>query len=240
MRVLRAVRSSIAAIRRRSSSGARSRRPMKRTRTPCSARSGSSRSIVSAKISISASTSSCGRDQFSVENANTDRSWIPRSIEASTARRTFRAPARWPAATGSPRRDAQRPLPSRMIATEPATSGRSGSGTARMRESVRKRESRLTEASHLHDLGLFALQEFVDLRGVLVGELLHPALGRALLVVADVSVLDELFEMPHHVATHVPHGNPALLGHRPHDLDVLLAAFLGQLRDRKTDELGVV
>jgi hypothetical protein len=42
---------------------------MKRVRTPCRARSGSSRSIVSPKISISDSTSVSGRDQFSVEKA---------------------------------------------------------------------------------------------------------------------------------------------------------------------------
>ena len=48
---------------------ARSRRPMKRTLTPWRARSGSSRSIVSTKISIRSSTSFAGRDQFSVEKA---------------------------------------------------------------------------------------------------------------------------------------------------------------------------
>jgi hypothetical protein len=42
---------------------------MKRVRTPSRARSASSRSIVSEKISISASTSSGGRVQFSVEKA---------------------------------------------------------------------------------------------------------------------------------------------------------------------------
>jgi hypothetical protein len=42
---------------------------MKRVRTPWAARSGSSRSIDSAKISIRSSTSLAGRDQFSVENA---------------------------------------------------------------------------------------------------------------------------------------------------------------------------
>ena len=45
------------------------RLPMKRVRTPWRTRSGSSRSIVSPKMSISESTSPSGRDQFSVENA---------------------------------------------------------------------------------------------------------------------------------------------------------------------------
>ena len=52
------VSSSSATISPAAPSGARSRRPMKRTCTPWAARSGSSRSIVSSKISISASTSS--------------------------------------------------------------------------------------------------------------------------------------------------------------------------------------
>src|SRR5712691_10455025 len=42
---------------------------------------------------------------------------MPSSGAASTARRTAPAPARWPATRGRPRRAAQRPLPSMMIAT---------------------------------------------------------------------------------------------------------------------------
>ena len=42
---------------------------MNRVRTPCRPISGSSRAIVSLKISISDTTSSGGRVQFSVENA---------------------------------------------------------------------------------------------------------------------------------------------------------------------------
>src|SRR5690349_7413637 len=42
---------------------------------------------------------------------------MPRSIDASTVRRSARVPAWWPSATGSPRRVAHRPLPSMMIAT---------------------------------------------------------------------------------------------------------------------------
>src|ERR1700676_5309953 len=42
---------------------------------------------------------------------------MPRPGAASTTRRTALTPARWPAARGSPRRVAQRPLPSMMMAT---------------------------------------------------------------------------------------------------------------------------
>src|SRR5215212_6365740 len=107
-----------------------------------------------------------------------------------------------------------------ITATEPATSGRSPSGSARIRASVRMRERSFTSvsspsrfrpggshrgesvtpagaarSSDLHDLGLFALQEVVDLRHVLVGDLLDGLLGAVLLVRPDVPVVDELLEV---------------------------------------------
>src|SRR6185312_9981712 len=187
-----------------------------------------------------ASTSVCGRDQFSVENANTDRSWMPTSIDASTMRRTLRAPARCPAAGGRPRFFAQRPLPSRMIATDPATSGRSTSGSGRMRASVRMRLSKRKEVLDLHDLGFFALEQVVDLRDVLVRELLHAPLGRALVVVADVASASQLLEVLDRVAPDIAHRDAALLRHLPDDLDEVLAPLLGELRDRQPDQLAVV
>ena len=68
MRSLSAVFASAQSIRSCSSSATPSRRPMKRIRTPSSWSSGVSRSIRSANIAISPSTSSLGRVQFSVEN----------------------------------------------------------------------------------------------------------------------------------------------------------------------------
>src|SRR5918911_1098133 len=127
----------------------------------------------------------------------------PRSGAASTVRRSAFVPARWPAATGRPRRRAQRPLPSMITATDDATSGRSSSGSGRMRASVRMRERSLTLLSDLHDLGFLALQEVVDLVHVVVRELLDAPLRRTLLVVAHVAVLHELLEVPHRVAPHV-------------------------------------
>ena len=53
---------------------------------------------------------------------------------------------------------------------------------------------------------------------VLVGELLGLLLGAALLVVADVAVLDEVLQVVHDVTADVPHGDAALLargGGRP-------------------------
>src|SRR5829696_2359605 len=224
---------------------------MKRVATPCLARSGSSRSIVSMKISMSASTSSGGRDQFSVENAKTQTDSTPRSIAASTVRRSAFVPDRCPAATGSLRRLAQRPFPSMMIAIERATSGRLSSGLAFAVPSVRSLVMRFmlfSEAApqgdgsdlNLHDLGLFALQKILDLRDVLVGQLLDAVLGAPLLVVPDVAVLDELLEVVHDVAAQGSDREPALPGEVLDDLHELLAPFLRQLRDRQTDDLAVV
>src|SRR6266540_778043 len=58
-----------------------------------------------------------GRFQLSAENAYRVSAVTPRSRVASTTRRTASAPARWPAPRARPRRVAQRPLPSMMIAT---------------------------------------------------------------------------------------------------------------------------
>src|SRR5439155_22614869 len=68
----------------------------------------------------------------------------PSSIEASTVRRSARVPARWPAAMGSPRRRAQRAFPSRMIATDRASSGSSGSRMLLSPRSVLMRLRRFT------------------------------------------------------------------------------------------------
>src|SRR5215208_5436878 len=94
--------------------------------------------------------------------------------------------------------------------------------------------------SDLHDVGFFALQEVVDLADALVRELLHAALGGALLVVAHVPVPHQLLEVAHRVAADVAHRDPPLLRHVARQLDELLPPLLGQLRDRKADELAVV
>src|SRR5262245_42199100 len=152
---------------------------MKRVRTPCSARSGSSRSIVSLKISIRESTSGGGRSQFSVENAYTVSDSIPRSIAASTVRRSARVPSRCPASTGNPCLVAQRPLPSRMIATERGISDTSG---VRGRPNRPRIRARRLSGLHLGYFGFLAVEQLVDLLRVLVGELLHPLFGAALVV----------------------------------------------------------
>ena len=82
-------------------------------------------------------------------------------MQASTVRRSAFVPARWPAATGSRRFFAQRPLPSMMIATERAMSGSSFSRAGFSARSVRSLVRSFTDLD-LHDLFFFALEEVVD------------------------------------------------------------------------------
>src|SRR6266498_3317576 len=163
-------------------------------------------------------------------------------MAASTVRRSARVPARWPAPTGRRRHRAQRPFPSMMIAIERATSGSSPSGRGRSARKVLSlvRRLKVRRLLNLHDLGFLALEEVVDPRDMLVRELLHPLLGATLFIVADVPVANELLQVVHRVATHVPHGDAALFCQSAHDLDELLAPLLGQLRNRQPDELAVV
>ncbi len=94
-----------------------SRRPMNRIRTPSASSSGVSRSMRSANIAISPSTSAAGRCQFSVEKENTVSSRIPSSAASRNRALTTSAPALWPSIAGRPRSAAQRPFPSVMMAT---------------------------------------------------------------------------------------------------------------------------
>ncbi len=68
MRVFSAVLDSAHSICSINSGSTPSRRPTKRIFTPWSCSSGVSSMMRALKSAISASTSSCGRDQFSVEN----------------------------------------------------------------------------------------------------------------------------------------------------------------------------
>ena len=62
-------------------------------------------------------TSARGRIQFSVENPNTVSQPMSLVTATRTSRARFSSPSVWPSVRGSPRRPAQRPLPSMMQAT---------------------------------------------------------------------------------------------------------------------------
>src|SRR5215207_2477029 len=148
-----------------------SRRPMKRIRTPSWSSSGVSDAIRSANIAISPSTSSRGRDQFSVEKEKTVSSFTPSSTASRRRSFTTSAPARWPSITESPRRCAHRPLPSVMIATYFGTDDIGVS-----RSEARPDAPRLD----LQDLLFLAFQQRLDLADGLVREPLQLTLRAAL------------------------------------------------------------
>src|ERR1700742_557289 len=216
-----AVFSSAHSIRSTSPGSTPSRRPMKRIRTPSSSRSGVSPRIRSPNIAISPETSSGERDQFSVENENTVSSSIPRSTASRSRALKTSAPARWPSITGSPRRCAQRPFPSVMIATYLAALKRCA-------------------ASNLEDFRFLRLQERVDLGDRLVGLFLQRSLGAALVVLADFALVLQLAQVAHHVAAHVADRDAAVLGDAVDDFDHLPPPLLGHLRDRQADHVAVI
>src|SRR5436190_15510720 len=130
---------------------------------------------------------------------------IPSSIAASTVRRSARVPSRWPSATGRPRDIAQRPLPSRMIATQPTGSGISAVRSCLLRRMREKsfiwcRERRETRSKprgkcaafflglDLVDLLFCVLQEALDLVRMVVVQLLDPLFGMVFLVAADFAL----------------------------------------------------
>src|SRR5262249_37940509 len=147
---------------------------------------------------------------------------------SSTASRrralTVSAPASCPATTGSPRRRAQRPLPSVMIATLRAAA-RSG-----------------TRATYLNleDLFFLVLEDLVELADADVGDFLELPPRAVFFAIPRLARLLQLPQVVHHVAADVAHRDPAVLGDVADDLDQLLAPLLGQLGDTETDEVAVV
>ena len=139
-----------------------------------------------------------------------------------------RLPARWPSIRDSPRRSAQRPLPSMMMATwrgRPSFAG----------------ESPRVHASDLEDLLL----------------LLRPIISSIFLMCSSVSVWirfssrrrssagsvpsdSRSFSIAERVAARLAHADLVLLGELVHVLDQVLAALLGERRDRDPHHLAVV
>src|SRR6478672_5301249 len=73
----------------------------------------------------------------------------------------------------------------------------------------------------LEELGLLVLQEVVDLGDHLVGALLELFLGAVEIVLAELAVLFEPFELVAGLATDVAHRDPRFLGLGAHDLHQL-------------------
>src|SRR5512135_929596 len=200
------------------------RSPMKRTRMPLRCSCSISRSIASTNSSMRRATSSAGRPQFSLENANSVSASTPRRAQPSTIARTALTPALWPTCRGIARREAQRPLPSMMTATWRGVPGARVGGCA--------------TGSDLHQFLFFLRDDVVHLGHVLVGELLDVVVGTAVVVLGDHLLLEHLLELLHHVAAHVADRDTRVLALVAHDLAELAAALLGECRQRHADHVA--
>src|SRR5690242_10413964 len=136
------------------------------------------------------SISEAGRFQFSEEKPNSVRYCTPALTAALIVRRTASAPRLCPAVRGRPRRRAQRPLPSMMMAT---CRGGCGPPAVSPAGSVTWFDSGFAEpeccTSDLQDLFFLGGQALVDLLHVLVGQLLGEVVQVAVLVLGDLAVL---------------------------------------------------
>src|SRR4051812_3577239 len=114
---------------------------------------------------------------------------MPRSAQASTVLTSESTPALWPKKRGMKRFFAQRPLPSMTMATWRGMAAwswdKAGTGVLRC---TRK-------ASNGHDLRFLARDQPVDLGDGAVGELLQVVERAALLVLADLLVLQQLLRV---------------------------------------------
>src|SRR5512139_555634 len=216
-RAFAAVRSSAALMRACSRTGKPWRSPMNSRRTPLSFSSSSSPSSASMNSPISAETSSPGRPQFSLLNANRVSAPMPWRRHSRTHMRTGSTPSLWPAWRGSPRAAAQRPLPSMMIATWRGSVMLGNPG-------LRRSGSR----SDRQDFLFLHRQLLVDVGDGLVGELLDLILGAALVVLGDQLLLQRFLHLGQHVAAHVAHADAGVLGILAHHLQDVLAALLGE------------
>ena len=78
------------------------------------------------------------------------------------------------------------------------------------------------------------------MRDVLVGDLLHFVEAAPLVVFGDLVVLEQLLQPVVGVAADLADAVAAFFGVLVHELRELLAALLGQRRDRDADDLAVV
>src|SRR5690348_3754832 len=204
----------------------RVRSPSTWTATPCPRSSSTSCAMYSSSSPISAEISVRGRCQFSSEKAKRVTTSRPASSAPSTVSRTAFIPARWPRGRGRWRSRAQRPLPSMMTAT--------WRGTAPWSRICERRSSAILD---LEDLGLLGLHQLVDLLHVVVVRLLHVLFPVLLLVFGDVLGFLQLGDG---LGARVADRHPTLLGEAMHHLHQLLAALLGERRERDANHVPVV
>src|SRR6478672_2213935 len=248
------VSASAACMRARIAPSKRLRSPMKRRRAPRRCSSSTSRSSAPRNSFIRPPTSSVGRFQFSLENANRVIAPTPRSRQNSTQRLTARAPARWPMIRGRWRCCAQRPLPSMMMARccgigpvplaefmrvgrrerRPGKQERyaaAGADTQYVTAAGNRDDAAWPSAagrSDGHQFLFLALDHLVDVLDRAVGDLLDIGLGAARLVLGDLLFLQQSLDLGVGIAADVADRNLRVLALAVHDLGEVAAAFFGQ------------
>src|SRR5687767_2315044 len=193
MAPLPAVSASACAILRWMVSEKPVRSPMKAMRAPRRCSSSISWSSMRRNNFISAPTSSAGRFQFSLENANRVSASICCSRQNSRQTCTARTPARCPRLRGRLRRSAQRPLPSMM--------------TARWRGLRAGGFKTGVPGSERQQFLFLVLHHFVDVLDELVGELLDLRVGGVRFVLGHHLLLEQFLDVLDGVAVHVADGD---------------------------------
>ena len=142
-----------------------------------------------------------GRCQFSLENANSVSASTPRRAQPSTVARTALTPARCPGWRGSARRGG------------PAAVAVHDDGDVAWRDRTAPVCGCATAQTCISSFS-FSREHLVDLRDVLVGELLHVFLGAAVVVLGDELFLQHFLEVVHDVAAHVADRDARVLAPR--------------------------
>src|ERR687897_3171096 len=115
-----------------------------------------------------------------------------------------------------------------------------------LRVSAARRPSRAPEHGapgaglDLQQLALLVLEHLVDLLDRRVRDLLELLLGSVEVVLREVAVLLERFEVVTRLPTDVAHRHPTLLGAAPDDLHEIPAPLLGQRREHESYDVPVV
>jgi hypothetical protein len=94
--------------------------------------------------------------------------------------------------------------------------------------------------SDFEQLCFLALEQLVDAVHVRLGEAVQFLFGAGALILAGLAVLDQLVEGFLGLAADVADGDLGVLALGLDDLDVFLAAFLGQFRNGDSDDIAVV
>src|ERR1051326_4310072 len=177
---------------------------------------------------------------------------MPRRRAVSTTARTASLPLRCPSMRGRPRRRAQRPFPSMMIATwrgrrfgsrstsDISVVGKGSSfGTRCTRPFAVASSPSPGAESNRQDLLFFALQDFFETLEVVLRRRLDLLARAAVVVLGDVLLLEHLLQELESVVTVRAHRHAVILRDLVEMTDDLLPPLGGELGDRDAQDLSV-